>query len=333
MFKYLILFFGLFVSCNKSGQKLVTIADIPFGQGFSETQTAKMVWIAGGSFWMGTKSFADAQPVHEVFVDGFWIDEHEVTYDEYTVFVKATGYVTVAERPLNPKDFPAVSQEDLVPGAAVFMPPAHRVLLDNPLQWWTYLPHASWKNPEGSGKPKNGNEPVRQVSFEDALAYAKWVGKRLPTEAEWEFAARAGQNEKSRFYWGDELKPSGKWPANIFQGSFPNSNTLEDGFGGVAPVKQFPPNAYGLYDMVGNVWEWCSDFYRPDYYATSPSKNPQGPAVSYDPDEPSATKRVQRGGSFLCSDQYCTRYMAGGRGKGEVASSGNNVGFRCVKDR
>ncbi|MEJ7693947.1 SUMF1/EgtB/PvdO family nonheme iron enzyme, partial [Daejeonella sp.] len=178
------------------------------------------------------------------------------------------------------------------------------------------------------GKP---NDPAVHISYPDAAAYAKWAGKRLPTEAEWEYAARGGKGQQT-YYWGSELKPEGKWMANIYQGNFPDANTSEDGYEDLAPVKSFPANAFGLYDMDGNVWEWCSDFYRGDYYTKSPQTNPQGPSDSFDPDEPGLVKRVQRGGSFLCSDQYCIRYKPGSRGKGEVNSGSNNLGFRCVKD-
>lgn len=294
----------------------------------------KMLLIPGGSFEMGSNVFPDALPVHKVTVKGFWMDEHEVTNAQFAVFVKATGYKTVAERPLDPKDFPGVPADKLVPGSAVFTPPSHKVSLDNPLQWWQYVSNASWSHPEGpaSSVEKRGNEPVVHVCYEDAAAYAKWAGKRLPTEAEWEFAARGGK-QFTTYYWGNTLKPGGKWVANIFQGNFPEGNTKEDGYNGVAPVKTFPANAYGLYDMDGNVWEWCSDYYRPDYYKNSPADNPRGPSDSFDPDEPGAVKRVQRGGSFLCSDAYCIRYKAGSRGKGEVSSGSNNLGFRCVKNK
>ncbi|WP_425276908.1 formylglycine-generating enzyme family protein [Spirosoma oryzicola] len=291
-----------------------------------------MVWLQGGTYEMGSDEFADARPVHPVSVKGFWMDEHEVTNAQFAQFVKATGYKTVAERPLDAADYPDVPADQLVPGSAVFIQPASAVSLNNPLQWWKYVPGASWQHPTGPQSTINGhdNEPVVHVSFDDAIAYAKWAGKRLPTEAEWEFAARGGANNQT-YYWGNELKPKGRWVANIHQGHFPEKNTQEDGFAGIASVKSFPANAYGLYDMEGNVWEWCQDLYRPDYYNQSPKSDPQGPDDSYDPDEPGAVKRVQRGGSFLCSDQYCIRYKAGSRGKGEVSSGSNNLGFRCVR--
>jgi sulfatase modifying factor 1 len=293
----------------------------------------EMIHVSAGSFLMGSNDFEDSKPVHKVSLSSFLMDVHEVTNAEYAKFVKATGYITVAERPLNAKDFPGVPPEKLVPGSAVFVPPAQAVSLNDALLWWQYVAGASWKHPLGAASSIEGkdNDPVVQVCFEDAAAYAKWCGKRLPTEAEWEFAARAGRSP-DKYYWGNELKPGGKWPANIFQGNFPNGNTLEDGFSNVAPVKSYAANPLGLYDMDGNVWEWCSDYYRPDSYLSSPANNPQGPASSMDPDEPGAIKHVQRGGSFICSDQYCIRYKAGSRGKGETSSAGNNLGFRCVKD-
>ena len=295
--------------------------------------TAEMVLLPGGTFQMGSNNFADSKPLHNVTVHRFYMDDHEVTNARFAQFVKATGYITVAERPLNAADYPGVPADKLKPGSAVFTQPSHPVSLNNPLQWWTYVNGADWKHPQGPQSNITGkeNDPVVQVCYTDAAAYAKWAGKRLPTEAEWEFAARGGK-QFTNYYWGDSLKPAGKWKANIFQGKFPYKNTVEDGFVGVAPVKSFPPNSYGLYDMEGNVWEWCSDLYRPDYYMHSPADNPQGPADSYDPDEPNVETHVQRGGSFLCSDDYCIRYKAGSRGKGETGSAGNNLGFRCAMD-
>lgn len=300
----------------------------------SNASTTDMVLIKGGSFQMGSNDFPDAKPIHTVTVNSFYMDVHEVTNAQFAAFVNATGYKTVAEQQLNPADYPGVPADKLVPGSAVFTPPSHAVNLNNAMQWWTYEPGASWKHPKGANSNINGkdNEPVVQICYTDAMAYCKWAGKRLPTEAEWEYAARAGKHFDT-YYWGKDLKPGGKLVANIFQGSFPYKNLKEDGFEGVAPVKSFPPNAFGLYDMDGNVWEWCNDFYRPDYYAQGPAANPQGPKDSYDPDEPNTIKHVQRGGSFICSDEYCIRYKAGSRGKGETNSAGNNLGFRCVKDQ
>lgn len=299
-----------------------------------DNSNAEMVWITSGTFQMGSDDFADSKPVHTISIYGFWMDEHEVTNAQFEKFVNATDYITGAERELNPADYPGVPADKLVPGSAVFTPPAQAVSLNNPLQWWQYVPGANWRNPLGLQSSIKGkeNEPVTQVCYEDAVAYAKWAGKRLSTEAEWEFAARAGKTN-TRYYWGSELKPGGRWAANIFQGNFPDHNTLEDGFATTAPVKTFAPNGFGLYDMEGNVWEWCSDLYRPDYYQNSPANNPKGPSDSYDPEEPDMEKHVQRGGSFLCSDQYCIRYKVGSRGKGETSSASNNLGFRCVKDK
>ena len=204
--------------------------------------------------------------------------------------------------------------------------------------WWKYQAGANWKHPEGPGSDLKGkeNHPVVHIAWVDAVAYAKWAGKRLPTEAEYEFAARGG-HDRNRFSWGNDMKPDGKWAANIFQGKFPNNNTGEDGYLGTSPVTAFPANGFGLYDMGGNVWQWCADWYRPDYYEKLPAKtatvNPLGPEDSFDPDEPGIPKRVQKGGSYLCSDQYCARYQVGSRGKGAPDSGGTNVGFRLVKSR
>ena len=306
-----------------------------------------MVWVPGGTFWMGNDDpmFPDAKPVHLVAVDGFWMDATEVTNAEFRAFVDATGYRTVAERTPTyeeiiaqmPTGQPRPPREQieplLKPGSIVFAPPPGPVPLNNHLQWWAWKDGASWRHPEGPGSTIEDrmDHPVAHVAYEDAVAYAKWAGKRLPTEAEWEFASRGGL-DREPFVWGDELKPDGEWLANIWQGQFPVENTEDDGYARTAPVATFPPNGYGLFDMAGNVWEWCADWYRPDYYENSPDRNPKGPKDSHDPMEPGVAKRVQRGGSFMCSDLYCVRYRVGTRGKGAIDSGSPHVGFRCVKD-
>ncbi len=298
-----------------------------------------MVWIPGGEFWMGSDEpdFKDARPWHRAYVDGFWMDKTEVTNEQFEKFVKATGYVTIAERTPTRDEFPTAPQENLVAGSVVFMPPDHAVPLNNHYQWWSYVKGANWRHPTGPDSDLKGKEkyPVVHIAYDDALAYCKWAGKRLPTEAEFEFAARGGLDRKL-YVWGDEFRPGGKFMANTFQGHFPDKNTGEDGFVGTAPVGSFPLNRYGLYDIAGNVWEWCSDWYRPDYYKTLADKggvvrNPQGPPDSFDPSEPGTKKRVHKGGSYLCTDQYCKRYEPGGRGKGEPDTGTNHLGFRCVR--
>ena len=308
-----------------------------------------MVWVPGGEFSMGSDESGeslcsqpgvtrDAQPIHRVYVDGFWMDATEVTNEQFERFVKATGYRTIAEIAPTKEEFPTAPPETLVAGSTVFTPTPGPVKLNDMFQWWRYQHGANWRHPTGPDSDLKGREkyPVVQVGYPDAEAYAKWAGKRLPTEAEWEFAARGGLSGKL-YGWGDELKPKDKWMANIYEGRFPVKDTADDGFAGIAPAKSFPPNGYGLYDVAGNVWEWCSDWYRPDYYARltlaggSVAHNPPGPTSPYDPAEPTEKKRVHRGGSFLCTDQYCTRYMVGTRGKGEVTTGSNHVGFRCVK--
>jgi formylglycine-generating enzyme required for sulfatase activity len=306
-----------------------------FESGRASAAPEGMVWVPGGWFWMGgEEKFPDTLPVHLVYVDGFWMDKTEVTNAQFERFVQATGYQTVAERKPDPKDFPGVPPENLVAGSIVFTPPRGEVSFENHLAWWRYVPGASWRHPEGPGSDLKDreNHPVVHICWDDAVAYAKWAGKRLPTEAEWEFAARGGL-ERKPYTWGDELLPGGQWQANIWQGKFPSENTLADGFRATAPVGSFPPNGYGLYDMAGNVWEWCADWYRPDYYEKSPDRNPPGPNDSFDPLEPGVPKRVQRGGSFLCSDLYCIRYRPGTRGKGAVDSGQSHAGFRCVLSR
>jgi sulfatase modifying factor 1 len=301
---------------------------------------AGMIWIPGGQFWMGAAEdhMPDTRPWHRVYVDGFWMDRAEVTNAEFAAFVDATGYVTISERKPRKEDYPQALPEKLVAGSVVFSPPNHPVGLDNHFQWWNYVPGANWRHPEGpdSNIKDRMNHPVVHIAYDDAVAYCNWARKRLPTEAEFEFAARGGLDQK-RYAWGDEFMPGGKHMANTFQGHFPNSNTGEDGYRATAPVGSFPLNGYGLFDMAGNVWEWTSDWYRADYYQTLAASreiavNPKGPADSFDPAEPGVWKRVHRGGSFLCTDQYCARYVAGGRGKGEPDTGTNHLGFRCVAD-
>lgn len=309
---------------------------------------AGMVWIPGGEFSMGCLDprslphggpdpMADARPVHRVRVEGFWMDATEVTNRQFAAFVTATGYVTVAERVPRAEDFPGAPPENLVAGSVVFTPPTEPVPLVDHLRWWAYVKGADWRHPSGPESTIEGHDddPVVHVAFEDAEAFARWAGKRLPTEAEWEFAARGGL-PGATYPWGDEFNPHGRWMANTWQGRFPGANTAADGYPGLAPVGRFPPNAYGLHDMSGNVWEWCSDWYRPDTYAKatateSVAVDPHGPDSSFDPLEPGQAKRVQRGGSYLCSEAYCARYIVGTRGKGEISSATNHIGFRCVQ--
>lgn len=309
-----------------------------------------MVWIPGGEFSMGSDEASeslcsikgitkDATPVHRVYVDGFWMDKTEVTNKQFEAFVTATGYITVAEKVPAPEDLPGVPVEYLVAGSAVFTPTVSPVPLDNYTQWWQFVKAADWKHPEGpdSSIKNKENYPVVHIAYEDAVAYAEWAGKRLPTEAEWEFAARGGKSGEL-YPWGNNFKPNGSFQANIYQGDFPTAkgDTGEDGFIGIAPVAQYVPNRYGLYDMSGNVWEWVRDWYSSDYYLqlsreAKVARNPQGPDEAYDDMGGNEKKRVHRGGSFLCTAQYCSRYMIGTRGKGEIKSAANHLGFRCVK--
>ena len=306
-----------------------------------------MVWIPGGEFSMGAadpsdpqdavgmQATRDSRPIHRVSVDGFWMDRTEVTNDQFAAFVAATGYVTVAERTPRAEDFPGAPRELLVAGSLVFSPPDRAVPLDNELRWWTYTKGANWRHPLGpaSSIVGMGDYPVVHVAYEDAEAYVKWAGKRLPTEAEWEFAARGGLSG-NLYSWGDEFSPGGRQMTNRHHGHFPDHDAGSDGFAGIAPSGQFPSNGYGLVDVAGNVWEWVSDWYRADYYAELPpnevARNPRGPSSPYDPDEPGVAKRVHRGGSFLCTDQYCSRYMVGTRGKGDVGTATNHLGLRAV---
>ncbi len=322
--------------CAPAGRFAATATDGP----------SHMVWIPGGQFTMGSThrlARANESPLHEVRVDGFWIDKTEVTNAEFRKFVEATGYVTTAERPADweelkkqvPAGTPKPPPEMLVPGALVFTPPDHAVPLDNVGQWWAWTPGANWRHPEGPKTSIDGKDdhPVVQVSWDDAVAYTKWAGKRLPTEAEWEFAAR-GRLEKKPFTWGDAPLSETKPQANIWQGSFPHHNTAADGYPRSAPVKSFPPNGYGLYDMAGNTWEWCSDWFRHDTYRRRAGddviENPTGPAKSFDPRQPNMPQRVQRGGSFLCNDVYCASYRPSARMATSPDTGLSHLGFRCA---
>lgn len=297
--------------------------------------TAGMVWVPAGEAQLGSQDGNSDAPIHAVKLSGFWIDQAEVSNAQFAQFAKATGYVTDAERKPTPEDLPGVPAELLVAGSLVFTPPPNAVDLREFWAWWSYVPGACWRHPDGPGSTTLGREdhPVVHVSWRDAQAYAKWANKRLPTEAEWEFAARAGL-DRQRYVWGQSPKVQGRWPANIWQGEFPGANSEEDGFATTAPVRAFAPNALGVYGMSGNVWEWCQDWYHPRGYG-DPSKlavDPLGPSISYDPDELGAQKRVMRGGSFLCSDVYCLGYLPGTRMKSTPDTSLCHTGFRCVAD-
>jgi formylglycine-generating enzyme len=266
----------------------------------SQASHAGMVLIAGGSFLMGTdEGFPFEGPAHEVSLKPFWMDTHEVTVAEFARFIAATGYQTEAEKDGWSSAFDAEAGE------------------------WRKLSAADWHHPDGLARESAAQEPVTQISWNDAVAYAAWAGKRLPTEAEWEYAARGGLAEK-RYAWGDDLKPGGKYLANWWQGEFPRRNTAEDGYAGRAAVGRFPPNGYGLYDMTGNVWEWCSDWFGKSYYHTAPGDNPQGPATG--------KQRVIRGGSWTCSENYCQGFRVAARSHADSDTGLNNLGFRCVQD-
>jgi formylglycine-generating enzyme len=297
-----------------------------------------MRWIPAGTFRMGSDDFyPEERPVHRVSVDGFWMDEHPVTAAEFRRFVRETQYVTVCERPLDPADYPGAPVEALVPGALVFRKTAGPVDIRDFRNWWDYVPGAYWKRPAGPGSTINGRDrhPVVQVSFEDAEAYADWAGKELPTEAEWEYAARGGL-DGAVFAWGDEHFPDGKPMANTWQGEFPWQNMNLDGFEGTSPVGSFPPNGYGLYDIAGNVWEWTTDFFSPRHpdELEKPCCVPQNPRVSSDADSYAAgekiPRRVIKGGSHLCAPNYCLRYRPAARQGEAIDTSTGHIGFRCI---
>ncbi|MGC9991024.1 MAG: formylglycine-generating enzyme family protein [Candidatus Cybelea sp.] len=306
-----------------------------------QTTPERMKWIPAGRFLMGSEKFyPEEAPVHEVEVAGFWIDSYAVTNREYSRFVRKTGYVTVAERPLNPADYPGALPGALVPGALVFRQTRGPVDLRDWSQWWEYVHGACWKHPEGpdSSLESRPDHPVVHIAYEDADAYAQWAGKRLPTEAEWEYAARGGRSGAD-FVWGDEMEPNGKPAANTWQGQFPWRNFVTDGYARTAPVGMFAPNDYGLYDMAGNVWEWTSDWYvaRRDVQ-TSPCCGGGGRAPnmeqSYDPAQPNfrIPRKVLKGGSFLCAPNYCLRFRPAARSPQMIDTGMAHLGFRCIKD-
>ena len=311
-------------------------------QGFS---TAGMVLVPGGTFFMGAddeQAWPDEYPKHEIVIDSFWIDIHEVTNAQFEAFVEATGYVTTAEKTLDweeikkelPPGTPKPADSLLAPSSLVFVPTNRPVPLNNVSQWWKWKRGANWRHPEGPGSTIAGkeNHPVVHVSWFDAVAYCDWAGKRLPTEAEWEYASRGGLKD-AVYSWGDENLNQGKPKANTWEGNFPYQNKQRDGYYLTAPVQNYQPNGYGLYDMSGNVWEWCADWYHQDYYKTLASQktyNPQGPKTSFDPNEPHAKKRVSRGGSFLCHESYCSGYRNAMRMKTTPDTGSIHTGFRTV---
>lgn len=301
--------------------------------------TEGMVWIPGGTFLMGSdRHYPEEAPAHPVAVDGLWMDTHTVTNGDFRHFVEATGYVTSAERPANPEHYPGAKPEMLAPSSVVFKKSLGAVDLRNSYNWWTYVPDANWRHPRGRGSTLDGlwRHPVVHVALEDVEAYANWIGKELPTEAEWEFAARGGLG-RAEFAWGDEFMPNGKPMANTWQGEFPWQNLVEDGYEWTAPVGSFPPNGYGLFDMTGNVWQWTSDFFQ-DHgrieHACCTSHNPRGCEAehSYDPRTPQSNipRKVMKGGSFLCAPNYCRRYRPAARMAQPIDTSICHLGFRCI---
>jgi sulfatase modifying factor 1 len=308
---------------------------------------ATMVKIPAGEFVMGTDakdSYDSERPAHKVRINEFWIDVTEVTNADFKEFVAAKSYVTIAEKIPNieelkaqlPPGTPMPNSSNLVAASLVFHPVLDTVNA-NSLNWWRWVPGASWKSPEGRGSSMEDrlNHPVVHIALADAKAYCSWKGKRLPTESEWEYAARGGLNNKI-YAWGEEFKMKGKFMANTYQGVFPKNNTKSDGYAGTSPVKSFPANGYGIFDMIGNVWEWTSDYYDELYYKKLQvgviQDNPNGPSNSYDPREPFAKKHVVKGGSYLCADNFCVNYRPSARLGQSFDSSTSHIGFRCVKN-
>jgi formylglycine-generating enzyme required for sulfatase activity len=307
----------------------------------SSAAPADMVWLPGGMFRMGSdQHYPEERPVHWAVVDPFWIDRCPVTNEEFRRFVEATGYVTFAERPPNPDDYPGALPEMLYAGSMVFTKPTGPVDRTRIGNWWSYMRGADWRHPQGPSSSLRGREthPVVHVAYCDAEAFAQWVGKALPTEAEWEFAARGGL-DGAPYAWGQEYMPDGRLMANTWQGEFPWQNRVEDGYEGTSPVGTFPENGYGLLDMIGNVWEWTTDWYRPGHPGDAPKaccvpRNPRGGArdESFDPQQPGIRipRKVLKGGSHLCAPNYCRRYRPAARFPEPVDTSTCHVGFRCV---
>jgi sulfatase modifying factor 1 len=298
-----------------------------------------MVWITGGTFVMGSdRHYPEEAPAHNVAVDGFWMDRTTVTNREFQRFVEATRYLTLAERPVDPADYPGAKPEQLAPSSIVFKKAPRGTGLSDHYNWWVYVPGADWRHPRGPASTINGLEshPVVHVAFEDAQAYAHWAGKELPTEAEWEFAARGGL-EGADFVWGDEFTPGRRHMANTWQGEFPWQNLSQDGYAWTAPVGSFPANGYGLYEMAGNVWEWTTDWYQHHHKIESPCctiRNPRGSEreASFDPNQPEIRipRKVMKGGSFLCAPNYCRRYRPAARMSQPIDTSTCHLGFRCI---
>jgi formylglycine-generating enzyme required for sulfatase activity len=300
-----------------------------------------MVWVPGGTFLMGSDHhYPEEAPAHEVRVEGFWMDRYAVTNDQFSRFVAATGHVTLAERPPNLDDYPGAKPELAVAASAVFHSPGRRVDLRDAYQWWALVPGADWRHPLGPGSSLKGKmkHPVVHVAWSDVEAYAGWAGKVLPTEAEWERAARGGL-DGAEFVWGDELAPGGRHMANTWQGEFPVENLRLDGYEGTAPVGSYPPNGYGLYDMAGNVWQWTSDWYGTfsgdagevrHSCCSPPAAASTPPAASFDPDNPTIPRKVMKGGSFLCAPSYCQRYRPAARLAQGIDTSTCHLGFRCI---
>jgi len=305
----------------------------------------EMVWIPGGSFQMGSDHhYPEEAPAHTAQVEGFWIDRAPVTNAQFQKFVKATGYRTLAERPVDPADYPGADPAQLQPASIVFIPPAQAIGLNDPYRWWHYIPGANWRHPEGAGSSIKGREqhPVVHLALEDAEAYAQWIGKQLPTETEWELAARGGL-EAAEYAWGDALHPQGRMMANTWQGDFPHNNSRADGYERTSPVGRFPANGYGLVDMIGNVWEWTSDWYREDHRQKQSEGAPghccseaaKARQASIDPASQHGLvpRKVVKGGSFLCAPSYCRRYRPAARMAQGIDTSTCHLGFRCVVRR